>query len=290
MITYLIQSCSHCWVFQIFWHNECSILTASCFRIWNSSTGIPSPPLALFVVMLPKAHLTSHSRMSGSRWVITPLWLSRSWRSFLFSSSVYSCHLFLISSASIRSIPFLSFMSHRWGKNWEILKNVESCQNRTKSTWKVRGARIKERDREGFRHNGGFRARGQGNSEGRKLQGGKRENLNLCFALWMELPLVFFKRFQGTSLVVQSLRICLPMLGTQVWSLVWEDSMCHRAAKPTSRNYWACALETQNHSYWAIMLQLLKFRHLDPELCNKRNHATKESLHSATKTQPDKNK
>ena len=30
------------------------------FRIWNSSTGIPSPPLALFVVMLPKAHLTSH--------------------------------------------------------------------------------------------------------------------------------------------------------------------------------------------------------------------------------------
>ena len=24
-------------------------------------------PLALFVVMLPKAHLTSHSRMSGSR-------------------------------------------------------------------------------------------------------------------------------------------------------------------------------------------------------------------------------
>ena len=29
---------------------------------------IPSPPLALFVVMLPKTHLTSHSRMSGPRW------------------------------------------------------------------------------------------------------------------------------------------------------------------------------------------------------------------------------
>ena len=38
--------------------------TASSFRIWNSSTGIPSPPLALFVVMLLKAHLTSHSMMS----------------------------------------------------------------------------------------------------------------------------------------------------------------------------------------------------------------------------------
>ena len=35
-----------------------------------------SPPLTLFVVMLPKAHLTSQSRMSGSRWVITSLWLS----------------------------------------------------------------------------------------------------------------------------------------------------------------------------------------------------------------------
>ena len=37
--------------------------------------------------MLSKAHLTSHSRMSGSRWVITPSWLSGSWRSFLYSSS-----------------------------------------------------------------------------------------------------------------------------------------------------------------------------------------------------------
>jgi len=38
--------------------------------------------------MLPKAHLTSHSRMSGSRWVITPSWLSGSWRSFLCSSFI----------------------------------------------------------------------------------------------------------------------------------------------------------------------------------------------------------
>ena len=51
--------------------------------------------------MLPKAHLTSHSRMPGSRWVITPLWLSGSWRSFLCSSSVYSGYLSLIPSASV---------------------------------------------------------------------------------------------------------------------------------------------------------------------------------------------
>ena len=62
--------------------------------------------------MLPKAHLTSHSSMSGSRWVwvITPSWRSGSWRSFLYSYSVYSYHLFLISSASVRSVPFLSFI------------------------------------------------------------------------------------------------------------------------------------------------------------------------------------
>ena len=109
MKTDLSQSCGHCWVFQICWHIECSTFIASSFRIWNSSTGIPSPPLALFIMMLSKFHLTSHSRISGSRWVITPSWLSGSWRTFLHSS-VYSCHIFLISSASVTSILFLSFI------------------------------------------------------------------------------------------------------------------------------------------------------------------------------------
>ena len=80
MKTALFQSCGHCWLFQICWLIECSTFTASSFRIWNSSTGIPSPPLTLFIVMLSKAHLTSHSRMSGSRSVITSSWLSGSWR------------------------------------------------------------------------------------------------------------------------------------------------------------------------------------------------------------------
>ena len=75
METDLFQPCGHCWVFQICWHIECSTFTATFFRIWNSSAGIPSLPLALFIVMLPKAHFTSHSRMSGSRWEITPSWL-----------------------------------------------------------------------------------------------------------------------------------------------------------------------------------------------------------------------
>ena len=46
-------------------------------RILNSSDVISSPLLALFVVMLPKAHLTSHSRMSSYSWVTTPSWLSQ---------------------------------------------------------------------------------------------------------------------------------------------------------------------------------------------------------------------
>ena len=46
MKTDLFQSCGPCWVFQICWHIECSTFTASSFRIWNSSAGIPSPSLA----------------------------------------------------------------------------------------------------------------------------------------------------------------------------------------------------------------------------------------------------
>ena len=55
--------------FQICWDTECNTLTASSFRILNSSAGIPFPPLALFILMLLKPRLTSHFRISGSRWV-----------------------------------------------------------------------------------------------------------------------------------------------------------------------------------------------------------------------------
>ena len=81
MKTDLFQSFGHCWVFQIFWHTECSTLTASSFNDLNNHIAqpeIPSPLVVLFIVMLLKAHLTSHSRMSGSRWVTTPLWVSGS--------------------------------------------------------------------------------------------------------------------------------------------------------------------------------------------------------------------
>ena len=87
-----LQRVGHDWVTELNW------------------TGIPSPPPVLFVVMLPKAHLTSHSRLSGSRWVITPSWLSGSLRPFFWYSSVFSHHLSLISSASVRSVLFMLFV------------------------------------------------------------------------------------------------------------------------------------------------------------------------------------
>ena len=103
MKTDLFLSCGHCWVLHICWHIECSTLTASSFRAWNSSAGIPSLPLVLFTVMLPKAHLTSDSKISSSkmcsltsdsprchsRWVITPSWLSGSLTSFLYFFLIY---------------------------------------------------------------------------------------------------------------------------------------------------------------------------------------------------------
>ena len=64
-----------CWVSHICWPSEYSTLTSSSLGF--EITRIPSPPLALFAVMLPMAHWTSRSKMSGSRWV-TPRWLSGS--------------------------------------------------------------------------------------------------------------------------------------------------------------------------------------------------------------------
>ena len=42
------------------------------------------------------------------------------------------------------------------------------------------------------------------------------------------------------SLVAQWLRICLPVQGTRVRALAWEDPTCHGATRPVSHNYWAC--------------------------------------------------
>ena len=56
-----------------------------------------------------------------------------------------------------------------------------------------------------------------------------------------ELTPILLKLFQniaeGASLVAQWLRVCLPMQGTRVRALVWEDPTCHGATGPVSHNY-----------------------------------------------------
>ena len=98
----LFQSCGHCWILQICWHIECSTFTASSFRIWNSSTGIPSPPLALFVVMLIMAHLTLHSKISAYRWVITPSWLKLNKNFEIHSQSLLSLYFTLMTNKKVK--------------------------------------------------------------------------------------------------------------------------------------------------------------------------------------------
>ena len=47
-----------------------------------------------------------------------------------------------------------------------------------------------------------------------------------------------FKNYQiRASLVAQWLRICLPMQGTLVRALVWEDPTCRGATRPVHHNY-----------------------------------------------------
>ncbi|KAJ8793326.1 hypothetical protein J1605_000321 [Eschrichtius robustus] len=65
-------------------------------------------------------------------------------------------------------------------------------------------------------------------------------NLHISFPVLL-LPLHLTPYLQsdqiGTSLVVQSLRICLPMQGTRVRALVREVPTCRGATKPVRHNY-----------------------------------------------------
>ena len=100
-------------------------------------------------------------------------------------------------------------------------------------------------------------------------------NLNICITLWLStstaryiLKIVKYNLFikkvfmRQTSLVVQWLRICLPIQGTQTWSPVQEDPTCFRATKlcvpqlPSPRPG-VCAPQKEKPPYWeARLLQL----------------------------------
>ena len=101
------QSCGHCCAFQICWHIACSTFTASSFRSWNSSTGIPSPSLPLFIVMLSKVHHIPRC-LALCEWSHHCDYLHH--EDLVCTVLCIFCHLFLISYASVRSVPFLSFI------------------------------------------------------------------------------------------------------------------------------------------------------------------------------------
>ena len=63
---------------------------------------------------------------------------------------------------------------------------------------------------------------------------------------------LFLRSWCRTSLVVQWIRIYLPIQGTWVQSLVWEDSTYLGAAKHVHHNYWAYVLGPASCSYWSL--------------------------------------
>ena len=67
--------------------------------------------------------------------------------------------------------------------------------------------------------------------------GATREISHVMGGFSMSLTLRYQQDFPGASLVVQWLRICLPMQGTRARALVWEDPTCRGATGPVSHNY-----------------------------------------------------
>ena len=89
-----------------------------------------------------------------------------------------------------------------------------------------------------------FRKHGIQNMEGCHIQNAERKLVRK----FIIRKSTFRKWRRGLiSLVVQRLRIHLPMQGIQVWSLIQKDSTCHRATK-------ACITTTVPvcHSYWSL--------------------------------------
>ena len=127
--TDLFQSCGHSWVYQIYWRIECSNFVVSSFRIWK-------PPLALFVVMLPKAYLTSHSRMSVSRWVIIPSWLSGSWRCFLFVWQEWNFWVFWVIFSFFEK-PLYHFPQWLYQFTFSLTVNEESIFSTSLETFAI---------------------------------------------------------------------------------------------------------------------------------------------------------
>ena len=81
--------------------------------------------------MLPKAHLTLHSRISSSRWMIIPSWLSGSWRSFLYR--VYSASLV---AQRVKRLPAM-WETWVWSLGWEDPLEKEMANHSSMHAWRI---------------------------------------------------------------------------------------------------------------------------------------------------------
>ena len=81
----------------------------------------------------------------------------------------------------------------------------------------------------------------------RRGEEGKMENW-ICRGKFLQFKIKVNKKCRA-SLVVQWLRICLPMQGTWVQFLVWEDPTCCGAMKPMCQSHWPLLL-----SLWAATI------------------------------------
>ena len=97
-----------------------------------------------------------------------------------------------------------------------------------------------------------------------------------------QLTLSLFKKaWEGLPLVAQWMRICLPMQGTTVQSLTWDDSTCQGATRLVPHSSWACSR--------ARKLQLLSLCAAATETraraCAWREATSMKSPHRTTKIQ-----
>ena len=81
----------------------------------------------------------------------------------------------------------------------------------------------------------------QGNKAGKRKRGEciqieKEEISVFIFEDNISIYVQNIKKTTRASLVAQWLRVCLPMQGTRVRALVWEDPTCRGAAGPVSHS------------------------------------------------------
>ena len=87
-----------------------------------------------------------------------------------------------------------------------------------------------------------------------------------CYSIIITLILVSY-------LVIQWIRICLPVPGLWVRSLSQEDSTCHGASKAHMPQLLESTCSRAQEP------QLLKPEHLEPVLCNKGSHCNNKPIH-----------